>query len=189
MLRSFLSWLLVLTSTVLVAACCGSVACECNDTYADAIGLQFSATNSQDSLRGFFPSYIDTVYLIRNPLDTTQRPSADTVTFTRSRAAVFTQPIIINNATPFSLATGRKLDAYRYTLYLAKRRSRVTPTYTYRIDSIQLRTRYQGDGCCTCYQNSSKKVFVTNQKGTAQQIDLTDTNGNNELKLITLERF
>ncbi|GAB2777054.1 hypothetical protein HNQ93_001859 [Hymenobacter luteus] len=188
MRRSFLTWLLVLTTTVLVAACCGSVACECNDTYADAVGLQFSLANSQDSLRGFFPSYIDTVYLVRNPRDTTQRPRADTVALTRSRAVVFTQPIIINNATPFGLVTGRKLNAYRYTLYLAKRR-RATPTYTYKLDSIQLSTRYQGDGCCTCYQNSSKKVFVTNQKGVSQQFDLTDTGGNNELKTITMERF
>lgn len=188
MLRSFLSWLLVLTTTVLVAACCGSVACECNDTYADAIGLQFSTTNSQDSLRGFFPSYLDTVYLVRIPRDTTQRPRADTATITRSRAAVFTQPIIINNATPFGLVTGRKLDAYRYTLYLAKKR-KATPTYTYTIDRIQLNTRYQGDGCCTCYQNSSKQVSVINQKGLSQEFDLTDTSGNNELKLITLERF
>ncbi|RPD45411.1 hypothetical protein DNI29_18690 [Hymenobacter sediminis] len=188
MLRSFLTWILVLTTTVLVAACCGSKACECNDTYADAIGLQFSKANFKDTLRGFYPSYIDTVYLIRTPRDPKQRPLADTVAVARDPSLVFTRPIIINNTTPFSSVTSLKLDAYRYTLYLAKTR-RAKPTYTYKIDNIELETRYQGDGCCTCYQNSNKTVTVIDQKGISQQFDLTDTSGNNELKTITIERF
>lgn len=189
MLRPFFTWILVLTTTVLVAACCGSKACDCNDRYADAIGLQFSEANSKDTTRGFYPSYIDTVYLVRTPRDTSQRPSADTVLVARANdSTTFIRPVIINNAAPFALATGRKLDAYRYELYLAKSR-RATPSYVYKLDNIELETRYQGDGCCTCYQNSSKKVTVINQKGTSQLFDLTDTSGNNELKTITIERF
>lgn len=189
MLRSFATWLLTLTTAALVAACCGSTACECDDAYADAVGLAFSPTDSAatDPARGFRSAQLTTVFLVRVPRDTAQRPRADTVALTRPRASVFTQPIIINNVTPFTQAGNRRLNQYTYTLYLASSR-RAAPTYRYQITDISLATEYQADGCCTCYQNTSKQVTVLNQQGVARQFDLTDPNGENQLVPIVLTR-
>ncbi|MBX0291969.1 hypothetical protein K3G63_16065 [Hymenobacter sp. HSC-4F20] len=189
MLRSFVTWLLILTTAALLAACCGSTACECEDAYADAIGLAFSPTDSAatNPARGFRSAQLTTVFLVRVPLDTSQRPSADTVAITRPRASVFTQPIVINNATPFTQAGNRRLNQYTYTLYLAPSR-RALPTYTYHITDINLATEYQADGCCTCYQNTRKQVTVLDQQRVPRQFDLTDPAGENQLVPIVLTR-
>ncbi|UPL49993.1 hypothetical protein [Hymenobacter sublimis] len=189
MLRSVFTWLLVLATTVLMAACCGSVSCECEDAYADAIGLTFSPTDSASTnpAQGFRSAQLTTVFLVRVPRDTAQRPSADTIAITRPRATVYTQPIVINNAAPFTQTGNRRLDQYTYKLYLAPSR-RAAATYTYLITDISLTTDYQADGCCTCYQNTRKQVVTTNNKGVRQQFDLTDPAASNQLIPIILTR-
>ena len=179
MVRFFFTWLLLLTTTALLTACCGSTACECNDEFADAIGLRLSTdTLATGAGKGFLSADIDTVYLVRVPRDTAQRPKADTVTLTRSRLQAVTRPIIINNATPFTRAGNRNLDQYSYELYLARRRAKVTPTFRYTIDRVELRTDYEADGCCTCFQNRNKLVYVN---GNPTPLNQTDPTGENRL--------
>ncbi|GAB3227389.1 hypothetical protein GCM10027346_10690 [Hymenobacter seoulensis] len=185
MLRSFLTWLSVLTTTVLLAACCGSVACECDDAYADAIGLKFSPSDSATA-NGFASDDIKNVFLVRIPRDPLQVPRADTVLVTRSRSKAFELPVIINNATPFALASGNKLTQYSYVLYLAPTRS-ATPTFTYKIDSVQLATTYEGDGCCSCFRNTNKQAFIT-QNLQSKVLNLTDPAQTNKLVPIVLTR-
>lgn len=188
MARTLLTWLSVLTTTVLLAACCGSVACQCNDAYADAIGFHFSTDTVGNRPRpGFFSADIDTVYVVRVPLDTAQRPRADTALVARSRRQAVQQPLVINNTTPFTQAGNRKLDQYRYTLYLAARR-RARPSFLYRIDTVQLKTVLRADGCCTCYQNTNKLVTGRANNQAPQQLNLTDPDGNNQLVPIELRR-
>lgn len=182
MLRSFLTWFSVLLTTVLLAACCGSTACDCDDTFADAVGLRFNPDSV--SGRGFSSNLVDTLYLVRNPLDTAQRPRADTVVLARPRRVALTQPVIINNATPFAQAGNRKLDQYSYQLYLAPSRT-ATPTFTYKIDRIDLRTDYDARGCCTCFLNTNKLVFTN---GNLTPFNQTDPTGQNQLLPIEISR-
>lgn len=188
MLRPLLTWLSVLLTTLLLAACCGSVTCECEDAFADAIGFQFSPPPATGPATGFAATAIDTVFLVRVPRDTAQRPRADTVAFARRPDSVYTQPVIINNATPFALASNRKLDDYTYQLYLARRQRKSAPTFTFTIDSVALATKYEADGCCTCYRNTGKQVWTTDQRGNRRQFDLTDPTNGNQLVPIVLTR-
>ncbi|GGG36558.1 hypothetical protein GCM10011378_11190 [Hymenobacter glacieicola] len=176
---------MLVATTVLVAACCGSVSCECEDAYADAIGFRFSS----DPVAGFRAADIDTVFVTRVPRDPKQQPRADTTFIARGTdsVAVLTQPLVINNATPFSQVGNRKLDQYTYTLYLAKSR-RAVPIYRYQINQVELTTDYQADGCCTCYLNTGKRVVTTDNKGVSQQFYLTDPAANNQLIPIVLTR-
>jgi len=185
MLRPLLTWFLLLTTAILVAACCGSTACECNDEFADAVGLRLSTdTLGSGPRKGFLSAEVATVYLVRVPLDTAQRPKADTVTLIRSRIQAVTQNIVINNATPFTRAGNRNLDQYTYELYLAPSRT-AAPTFRYLINRVELRTDYEADGCCTCFQNSNKLVYVN---GNPTPLNQTDPTGENRLLPIEVTR-
>ena len=182
MRRSFLTWFSLLLMGTLLAGCCGSTACECDDAFADALSLQFSTDTTGTAPTGFRASETATVYLVRIPHDTTQRPRADTVQLIRPAAQV-ARPIILNNTTPFAQAGNRKLDAYAYQLYLAPAR-RAAPTFSLTIDSVQLSTDFRAEGCCTCFENSRKQVYFN---GT-QTKDLTDPDRNNGLVPLLLTR-
>ncbi|MBT9394323.1 hypothetical protein KLP40_14220 [Hymenobacter sp. NST-14] len=185
MLRTFSTWFCLLLTSALLAACCGSTACECNDTYADAIGFNFSPDTTGTAPAGFQVAEIDTVFLIRVPLDTAQRPRADTVQIVRAKARVFTQPVILNNTTPFTQAGNRKLDQYRYQLYLAKTRTAKQHTFDYYLDKVELTTVYRADGCCTCFDNINKVVYVN---GSLAPTNLTDVDRRNQLGLLDVRR-
>ncbi|SDY06414.1 hypothetical protein SAMN04488069_105161 [Hymenobacter psychrophilus] len=168
-----------------LAGCCGSTACECDDQFADAVGLQFSADTTGPNPTGFRAREVATVYLVRVPRDTAQRPRADTVQLLRP-VAQFSQPVVINNTTPFTQAGNRKLDAYSYQLYLATA-PRVKPSFSFVVDSVRLSTDFRAEGCCTCFENSSKLVFTT-RNGQVIRDDLTDPDGNNGLKTLLIQR-
>jgi len=75
--------------------------------------------------------------------------------------------VIISNNAPFAAASSTaKLSGYVYRLYVPQD-STVAGTlkkhsYTkFTFDRIRLIGRYQADGCCTCYENSFKRVRVT----------------------------
>lgn len=184
MLRSFLTWFSLLIMTTALAACCGSTACECDDQYADAVGLQFSLDSLNADSTGFRARQVVTVYLVRVPRDTAQRPRADTVQLLRPVARV-AQPIIINNTTPFAQAGNRKLDAYSYQLYLASGRFGRPHSFDFFIDSVKLNTVFRADGCCTCFENNSKLVYVNGSKTASNQ---TDPDGKNGLVPLTIAR-
>jgi hypothetical protein len=178
MLRSLFTWFLLLTTALLMAACCGSVACECNDGYADAVALKFdmSSTNS------FKPAELETVYAVRRLLpDTAKVPKPDTVVITRTPDQARTQDIIISNTAPFVANNNRRVNQYQYTVYLGTRRR---PTYSVVVDTVELAGRYQADGCCTCYQNTKKVVHISGQ----QPFDATDPTGKNQLVPFLLKR-
>ncbi|RSK46879.1 hypothetical protein [Hymenobacter rigui] len=181
MLRTLLTWFCILMTAALVAACCGSVGCECNDRYADAVKLQFSA-DTAGSGKGFRARDIRNVFLVRVPKDTAQRPKADTVAFSGPRAQQLRDTLVINNLTPFTRSGNRNLNEYRYEVYLAPTR-RGTKLFSYKIDSVALNTRLQGDGCCTCYQNTNKLVYVNGNSG---PLNLTDPSGENRLVPLVL---
>lgn len=180
MLRSFFTWFLLLATATLLAACCGSVACDCNDGYADAVSFRFDTTSSSTG-KPFTLEELDTVYLVRSFLrDTARVPTPDTVFVVRADTARM-RPIVLNTNAPFTLANNRKIDQYRYKLYLGKRKD---PTYSFQLDSIDLAGRYQADGCCTCYQSTQRTIYPTGQS----PIDVTDETGQNELVPFILKR-
>lgn len=183
MLRFPLNWCLFVFTAAVLASCCGSVACECDDRYADAIKLQFSADTVAGG-KGFRAREIRTVFLVRVPKDTAQRPRADTVAFARTLSQRLRDTLVINNLTPFTRSGNRNLDEYRYEVYLAPAR-KGPASFRYRIDSVALNTRLQGDGCCTCYQNTNKLVY---SNGSPSPLNLTDPSGNNQLVPLVLAR-
>jgi hypothetical protein len=179
MLRSVSTWLLFLFTATLLAACCGSVACECNDGYADAVAVEFDRTSS--SAKPFTLEELDTVFLVRTYLrDTAKAPIPDTVVVTRTDSAR-ARPIILNTTSPFTLANNRKIDQYRYKIYLGKRKK---PADFLLLDSIDLNGRYQADGCCTCYQSTRRIIYPTGQA----PFNATDDTGKNQLVPFIIKR-
>lgn len=171
MLRSFSIWLLFLFTATLLAACCGSVACDCNDGYADAISFKFDTASGTTP---FKLEELDTVFLVRTFLrDTAKVPTPDTIIVTRPDSAR-ARPVILNTTSPFTLANNRKIDQYRYKIYLGTRRK---PTYMLSLDSVDLNGRYKADGCCTCYESTRRIIYPTGQS----PFNATDDTGQNQL--------
>lgn len=187
MLRSFVTWFSFLIMATALAACCGSTACECDDQYADAVGLQFSADTTGPNPVGFRAREVQNVYLVRVPLDTTQRPGADTVLLVRP-VARYSQPVVINNATPFAQAGNRKLDSYSYQLYLAPSRTSKVHSFDLRIDSVQLNTVFRAEGCCTCFENNNKLVYINGSLTPTNRTAPKDSKGSDALLTILIER-
>ena len=93
------------------------------------------------------------------PLPTGAKP--DIVTLIRSEARS-RDSIRLNNNTPFAQVSTTKLDGYRYVLqyYVARPGSKPVLTTLLNINKIELQGNLDGDGCCTCYNNSKKTVYV-----------------------------
>jgi hypothetical protein len=171
MMRKLSTWLLGLVLAVLVSACCGNVSCECNDAFEDAIYFEFNLADSLGAT-GFRVADVDTVVLIRRPFeDPLLPPNApvapnDTARIFRSHASV-AEPIILNNNAPFTAGGGRKLDAYKYQLYVVRRfkkpgeETNTLERITYSLDQFALAGKFVGDGCCTCYENRGKQLRVS----------------------------
>jgi hypothetical protein len=185
MLRKPLTWLLLFLVSSVLAACCGSVACDCQDSLDDAVLFNF---NLAPGTAGRFDSTaVDSVFLVRQLLpyrDTTRAPRTsiiDTILLTRTgvqRGA----SVVLNNAQPFGQRGTRKLNQYRYQLYLGKRR---VPTIRFQIDSIQLQSQLTSDGCCTCNDNTLKRLYLN---GSATPLDLTDPSGQDKPVPVVLNR-
>ncbi|TGD82774.1 hypothetical protein [Hymenobacter wooponensis] len=164
MLRSFLTWFLLLSTAALVAACCGSVACDCNDSNADGIAFKFDTTSSTSTRLPFKPEDFDTVYAVRRVLgDTAKRPTRDTVVIARTTKQAREQPIIINNTSPFVANKSRRIDQYSYKLYLATRKKPSTSlvvTDSVVVEKVDVAGEFKADGCCTCYENTKREVYI-----------------------------
>ena len=131
--RHPLTWLLLLLAAPALAACCGSVACDNRaDALDDALVFRFNLDST--TAQGFRAAQLRTVYVRRVPLDTAQRPRADTVALTARRQLV--PEVVLNNAQPFAQSGTRKLDQYTYEIYLGTRRA---PTTRYALTQVQLR--------------------------------------------------
>ncbi|QJX47712.1 hypothetical protein HMJ29_12480 [Hymenobacter taeanensis] len=170
MLRSFFTWFLLLSTAALVAACCGSVACDCNDANADSFALKFDTTTA--STRPFKVADLDTVYVVRRVLaDTAKRPVRDTVAIVRTLQQVRQQPIIINNTSPFVATNNRKVSQYSYKLYLVDSKKPKVPTDSVVVERVDLAGEFKADGCCTCYENTKRVLYI---KGLATPFDATN---------------
>lgn len=158
MLRPLLTSSLLLALALLLTTCCGSVSCDCQDQNDDALFLRFDKSV-------YTSAQLKTVYVLRIPLDPAQLPRVDTARFVATTARPnLTDTIIIRTDKPFAAAANRKLGAYRYRIF--------TPdetTVNHTIDSLQIAGRLEGDGCCTCYDNTLKILYFD-----GKSYDLTD---------------
>lgn len=164
MLRSIFTWFLLLSTAALVAACCGSVACDCNDSNADSIAFRFDTTSATGSRLPFKTKDFDTVYAVRRVLgDTARRPTRDTVAIIRTTQQAREQPIIINNTSPFVANNNRRINQYTYKLYLVDSKKPKVPTDSVVVEKVDLAGEFKADGCCTCYENTKRIVYIKGQ--------------------------
>lgn len=183
MLRNPLSWLLALIGATALAACCGSVACDCKDALDNAVQFRFNLADSTAApARGFRAAEVDSVYLTRSLLrDTARRPVIDTVLLVRLRREA-ANPVTLNTSQPFAQRGTLPIDTFRYQLYLGRRRN---PTVLYKIDRLKVRNKLEANGCCTCNRNVSKLLYLD---GAPTPLDLTDPTGRDEPVPVTLNR-
>ena len=158
MLRFLLTSCSWLALAVLLTTCCANVGCNCQDQNDDAIFLRFDKAV-------YSAAQLKTVFVLRMPLDTAQRPRVDTARFEATAARPYlNDTLIIRTDKPFAAAANRKLDAYRYQLFTPDKK-----TVNHTIDNVQLAGRLEGDGCCTCYDNTKKIIRLD-----GKAVDLTD---------------
>lgn len=196
---------LLLPPLLALAGCCANTSCPCNDTLADSIYLTLRNNPASDS--AFTAAELDTVYLTRylirrGAMATIPPPDSIPLTVTALRRQQRRTPllaeklklaglnqdstkintIVLSNTSPFrpGSAVG-KLSDYRYELLIQDKSVLQRKSYLFKIDSVQLAGQYKADGCCTCYQNKKKVVFLTKAGATTQtQPDVTETDGGGE---------
>ncbi|TGE08106.1 hypothetical protein [Hymenobacter fodinae] len=172
MLRSFFTWFLLFSTAALMAACCGSVACDCDDSNADSFAIRFDTTSTTSTRPAFKPKDFDTVYAVRGVLrDTAKRPTRDTVVIIRTLKQAREQPIIINNTSPFVANNNRKVSQYTYKLYLINSKRPKVATDSVVVERVDLDGEFKADGCCTCYENTRRLVYI---KGLPTPFDATN---------------
>lgn len=179
MLRNSFTWLLLFIVSTALAACCGSVTCTCQDSLDDALFFRFVVDTSATPSNGFRPEELQTVFIVRVPLDTAQRPRADTVALTAGRSGLV-QTVIINNANPFAQNGTRKLDQYRYEIYLGTRQ---VPTKSFQITNVAVEDEFISDACCTCNNNVQKDLTIDGQPRS-----LADPGGEDKAEEVVLTR-
>ena len=92
--------------------------------------------------------------------------------------------IVINNASPFASTSTTKLSGYNYRIEVISNASgRRTPLATYYITRARLEGRFDANGCCTCYQNTSKSYRLTARSFQVDSLVATnnDTTGINKI--------
>ena len=169
MLRNPLTWLLLLIASTALAACCGSVPCDCRDELDDAIVFRFNLDTSTATSTGFRSRQLDTVYVRRVPNDTAQR--SETIRLTGGRRPIV-QTVAINNMQPFVQSGSRKLDEYDYTIYIGPRKA---PTDSFVVSNIRLLDDTEANGCCSCNVNLDKYLTVNGGPEINLSRDLSDT--------------
>ncbi len=147
--------LALLALLALFSGCCVNERCECRDQYADNLYFRFSRDSATvGSGGGFRRAELDTVYLVRLPLDSIDRPRRDSVRLTTEVGATGSDFTITQRA-PFA-SNPRKPVAYRYLV-----RGQAPDTFTVRLTDVQVSGRYETvSACCTCYKNQRKSVRV-----------------------------
>jgi len=158
----------VLLLLLALAGCCANDICICQDELADALFFTFRIGGAN----GFQANQVDSLFIVRIPHPTTAvpKPTRDSVLRILPLAAngnMLTQDSIIsiNNAAPFAASGGLKLDAYDYQI-TAYQYSKTAPNgiryrYTFKVANIKLTGQYNANGCCTCYQNTSKQFDLS----------------------------
>jgi hypothetical protein len=190
---------------VVLAGCCANNPCDCQDLLADSLYFAFKTTGPN----AFSLNEIQNVYLARYdstkltvsrdslPLPITQR----TTQALRNQIAKvvpgvnITGLLVLSNNAPFVAASSTaKLSGYVYRLYVPQD-STVAGTLkkhsftTFTLDRIRLIGRYQADGCCTCYENSFKRVRVTggNYPSPGAILNVTESGQGSERKPVVIQ--
>lgn len=141
-----------LVGALTLSACCINERCECaGQSTADAFWFRFALdTPDQPNPEGFTAAEIDTVWLVRDPLDTANRAHPDSVRVVPGADGIFrldqTQPFALNPLKPSGYAYG--IHEYGDN-----------PAFYFRLVSIGLTGSYVTTSpCCTCYQNTRKEA-------------------------------
>ena len=153
-----------------LSGCCANNSCICEDELADALFFSFDIKTAN----GFAAAEIDTLFIVRITHPTAAYPTIvrDSVLrilpLTASGTDLKRDSIVINNASPFSLAGGNtKLSAYDYQINASQVTAsggiRTTRRFTYTITNIKLDGRYDANGCCTCYLNTQKQFNISSR--------------------------
>ena len=158
------AWAWLLLPLLLLAGCCADNVCNCEgEAQADAVHLVFDPAS-------FSGADLDTLVVQRYPKNKLTNVTPDVVTIVRP-ASQSNRPdtLTLNNSTPFPQQGTTKLDGYAYRVrFLSKapgRRPNAALALT--IDSVKLKGSLNGDGCCTCYSNSYKGLYLRAGKDTA----------------------
>jgi len=176
MLRTSFSWLSLSLLAFVVAACCGSVACDDREKNADTLFFRFAPTVTTQE--------IGTVYIVRTyspnpnavPTPSSLEPVRDTARLISTSVDSSTnREIAIGNNTPFVATANRKLNAYTYEIYTLNPTDTTNSTKALHFDITNV--RLQGgfddeDGCCTYYINTLKTIQLYNGRLLRTGIDL-----------------
>ncbi|RYY20643.1 MAG: hypothetical protein EOO36_02835 [Cytophagaceae bacterium] len=198
MRKNFVGQLAGLAASLALAGCCANNSCNCQDELADALSFRINYTRHRQYVGNvavsFNASDIDTIRLYRS----SRRPTAtDTTGFVRQNDSVTVAraltnanangdttlvgsgTFLINNAAPFAGNGTTKLTGYNYRIgVIRNRRGNRKPIAIYYLTNVALQGRFEGTGCCTCYQNTGKQYTLTTRlpSGTvAESIDATLT--------------
>ena len=148
---------------LLLSGCCANNVCNCNDAVEDAITLQFRY-NPADTLTAgnFRAADLDTIVLKRYALPRTATSKFDSLTVIRPAARAGDSLLITSNS-PFAQAGATKISGYSYVVqYLAHPPKKGGGVTVLTINRTSLAGTFAGDGCCTCYLNTRKLVYVNN---------------------------
>lgn len=160
-LHSFRFSILGLVLIALFNGCCANNVCNCNDAQEDAIQLRFSMDASST---GFAATELDTIIIQRFPKKFTTTTVPESVTLLRAGKQV-RDSVVLANAAPFAQSGSARLSQYRYVVQYFKdvpnRKSVLTTALV--IDSVLLKGSYDGSGCCTCYHNTAKSVYLNSK--------------------------
>ncbi|QNE40242.1 hypothetical protein F1C16_12065 [Hymenobacter sp. NBH84] len=189
MLRTSFSWLLLPLLAFVVAACCGSVACDDRERNADTLFFKFAPSVT--------PQEISTVYIVRTftpnpntvPAPTSLTPVRDTARLISNPISPSTNDTLsIGNNTPFVATANRKLNAYTYEIYTLNPADTTgkTKALSFTVDNILLEGGFNDeDGCCTYYKNTKKIIDLDN--GDVPIVGLNLTSKGTERRYATLQ--
>ena len=148
---------------MLLAGCCANNVCDCpNEAQADAIRIVFDHGK-------FTAADLDTLVLVRylrpdlkNQTAVLPKPETAIIVRTAAQIAAKDTTLIISNTTPFSQFGSARLDTFSYVLrYYPGSKPRTRPSkVALVIDQVTLRGSLEGNGCCTCYNNSRKLALA-----------------------------
>jgi hypothetical protein len=170
-MKKIFCFLPALALVMALSGCCANNSCNCEDELADALFFSFQIGGPN----GFAAAEVDTLFIVRITRPTAAYPTIvrDSVLrilpLTASGTELKRDSIVINNASPFSLAGGNtKLSAYDYQINVSQvtasgSGSRTTKRFTYAITNIKLDGRYDANGCCTCYLNTEKQFDISSR--------------------------
>ncbi|MBC6610875.1 hypothetical protein H8B15_08065 [Hymenobacter sp. BT507] len=174
MLRTSFSWLLLPVLAFVVAACCGSVACDNREKNADTLFFEFAPSVTREA--------IETVYIVRTYTpDPTDIPKPTSLTPVRDTARLISTAVdsstnrrlAIGNNSPFVATANRKLNAYTYEIYTVKSSTDTTKALRFTVSNILLEGGFNDeDGCCTYYKNTKKIIDINNGTQSETNIDL-----------------